>query len=47
MSFPRAHIDDEIPIFTQDRQFVERHLTPRVDEAMFAELQDIKIGVLT
>lgn len=28
MSFPRAFIDDEPPIFTQDRNYVEQHLTP-------------------
>lgn len=28
MSFPRATIDDNIPIFTQDRDYVEQHLVP-------------------
>lgn len=31
-SSPRAIIDDNIPIFTQDRQFIEKHLTPIVKE---------------
>lgn len=28
MSFPRGMIDDDPPIFSQDRPFVERHLSP-------------------
>ena len=29
MSFYPAHIDDNIPIFTQDRAFIEKHLAPK------------------